>query len=106
METTLQFTRKMAQEDANSTGKSIEVYTSQRMVHMHPQGLKPLPADATDYELFTPDDNLRAAIKLVLETGDADIYYDSSFDNGEPSTTSQAVLAHQEALIKLRALIL
>lgn len=52
------------------------------------------------------DAKLAEAIREVLETGEADIYYDSSFDTpediaeGAPHTS--AVQRHQEALQRLR----
>lgn len=52
------------------------------------------------------DKKLAEAIREVLETGNADIYYDSSFDTpqdvADGSTHSTGVERHQQALERLR----
>lgn len=45
---------------------------------------------------------LKELLKRIVETGDRDIYYDMGFDQGEATTTSSGVQAHQEALAELR----
>lgn len=49
---------------------------------------------------------LRPYLKQVLETGQADIYYDPGFDGGgEESSSTRAVQAHRAALDALRQIL-
>lgn len=128
IETTKEFIHRIAQEEANSKGQPIEVYMSNGMWHSQPKGRISLPLGATEYDVFYPQEgttpetpktlkgpptfarsidpissDLRAAIERVLETGNADIYYDSAFDQEDmESTTTKGVKAHHEALNNLR----
>lgn len=63
------------------------------------KGVNPAP-DAPPAQALN-NMTLQDAIKQVLDTGKADIYYDSSFDTLEDHETSDAVKRHQEALRQL-----